>query len=115
MGGNGRRGRRRRPDTRLAAWADVRYFVHMIHVSFSELRRRLAHFMDRAIDDRAPVLVTRQGHEPVVMLAQSDYESMVETLYLKSSPANAARLDEALAQAERGEFIEVDPETMQPL
>ena len=80
----------------------------MIHVSFSELRKRLAHFMDRAVDDRAPLLVTRQGHEPVVMVAQSEYDSMVETLHLKSSPANARQLEDALAEAERGERIEVE-------
>jgi antitoxin YefM len=79
----------------------------MIHVSFSELRRRLAHFMDRAVDDRAPVLVTRQGHEPVVMMAQSEYDGLIETLYLRSTPANAARLDEAIAALDRGEGIEV--------
>jgi antitoxin YefM len=79
----------------------------MLHVSFSDLRKRLAHFMDRAVDDRDAILVTRQGHEPVVMLAQSEYESMLETLHLKSSPANARRLDESIAQAERGEVLEV--------
>jgi antitoxin YefM len=80
----------------------------MIHVSFTDLRKRLAHFMNRAVDDRAPVLVTRQGHEPVVMMAQSDYDSIMETLHLLSSPANARRLEEGLAQAERGEGIEVE-------
>lgn len=81
----------------------------MIHVSFSELRRRLAHFMDRAVDDRAPVLVTRQGHEPVVLLAQSEYEGMMETLYLRSSPENARRLDESIADANAGRnMIEVE-------
>ncbi len=74
----------------------------MIHVSFSELRRRLAHFMDRAVDDRAPVLVTRQGHEPVVMMAQSEYDSMMETLHLRRSPANAQRLSESIAEFEAG-------------
>jgi antitoxin YefM len=83
----------------------------MIHVSFSELRRRLAHFMDRATADRAPILVTRQGSEPVVMLAQSEYEGMMETLHLRRSPANAARLDEAIAQSQAGKLIHVDPET----
>lgn len=87
----------------------------MIHVSFSDLRKRLAHFMDRAVDDRAPVLVTRQGHEPVVLLAQSEYDSMMETLHLRSTLANTRRLEEALAEAERGEGIEVDPDTLQPL
>ena len=62
----------------------------MIHVSFTDLRKRLAHFMDRAVDDRAPVLVTRQGHEPVVMLAQADYESMMETLRDRRPPRESA-------------------------
>ncbi|HEY5722396.1 MAG TPA: type II toxin-antitoxin system prevent-host-death family antitoxin [Allosphingosinicella sp.] len=87
----------------------------MIHVSFSELRRRLAHFMDRATADRSPVLITRQGSEPVVMLAQSEYEGMMETLHLRRSPANAARLDDAIARAEAGDFVEVDPETFKPI
>ena len=87
----------------------------MIHVSFSELRRRLAHFMDRATADRAPILVTRQGSEPVVMLAQSEYEGMMETLHLGRSPVNAARLDEAIVRAEAGDFVEVDPETFRPI
>lgn len=87
----------------------------MIHVSFSELRRRLAFFMDRATADRAPILVTRQGSEPVVMLAQSEYEGMMETLHLRRSPVNAARLDEAIAQSKAGKLIHVDPETFEPI
>ncbi|MCY7280569.1 MAG: type II toxin-antitoxin system prevent-host-death family antitoxin [Sphingomonas bacterium] len=79
----------------------------MIHVSFTDLRKRLAHFMDRAVDDRAPVLITRQGHEPVVMIAQSEYDGMTETLHLLRSPANAARLHEAIADAGRN-MIEVE-------
>ena len=81
----------------------------MIHVSFTDLRKRLAHFMDRAVDDRAPLLVTRQGHEPVVMLAQSEYDSMMETLHLLSTPANARATAEAIADADAGRnMIEVE-------
>ncbi len=79
----------------------------MIHVNFTDLRNKLAHWMDRAEADRVPILVTRQGHEPAVLLAQSDYDSMVETLYLKSSPKNAARIDAAIARFEAGEGIEM--------
>jgi antitoxin YefM len=79
----------------------------MLHVSFTELRKRLAHFMDRAVDDRAPILVTRQGSEPVVMIAQSEYEGMLETLHLGRSPANAARIDEAIAALDAGEGFPV--------
>lgn len=80
----------------------------MIHANFTDFRKRLAHYMDRANDDRDPILVTRQGADPVVVLAQSDYESMLETLHLLSSPANARMLEKGLAEAERGERIEVE-------
>jgi antitoxin YefM len=80
----------------------------MIHVNFTELRNKLAHWYDRANNDRAPILVTRQGHEPIVLIAQSEYDSMVETLYLKSSPANAARLDASIAELNAGKGIERD-------
>jgi antitoxin YefM len=80
----------------------------MIHVNFTELRNKLAHWYDRANNDRAPILVTRQGHDPVVLIAQSEYDSMVETLYLKSSPANAARLDASIAELSAGKGIERD-------
>jgi antitoxin YefM len=87
----------------------------MIHVNFTDLRNRLAHWFDRANNDRAPILVTRQGHEPVVLMAQADYDSMMETLYLKSSPANAARLDASIAEANAGLCVErdlIDPENI---
>ena len=85
----------------------------MIHVSFTELRKRLAHYMDRANADRDAILVTRQGSEPVVMLAQSEYEGMLETLHLRSTPANAMRLNESIAEFEAGKGFEVvwDEET----
>ena len=38
-------------------------------VSYSELRQRLKAHMDRVCADHAPLLVTRQGGEPVVMLS----------------------------------------------
>jgi antitoxin YefM len=80
----------------------------MIHVNFTDLRNKLAHWYDRANNDRVPILVTRQGHDPVVLIAQSEYDSMVETLYLKSSPANAARLDASIAELNAGNGIECD-------
>jgi antitoxin YefM len=80
----------------------------MIHVNFTELRNKLAYWYDRANNDRSPILVTRQGHEPVVLITQSEYDSMVETLYLKSSPANAARLDASIAELSAGKGIERD-------
>ena len=52
------------------------------------------------------VLITRQGSEPAVMIALSEYEGMMETLHLRRSPENARRLDAGIAQAEAGKVLE---------
>ncbi len=73
-------------------------------VSYSELRQNLAKYMDLTVSSRDEVLVTRQGAESVVMMSAHEYDSMVETMHLLSSPANARELMESLAQADADEF-----------
>jgi antitoxin YefM len=80
----------------------------MIHVSYTELRSKLAEYMDRANDDRDTIFVTRQGKEPVVMMAASEFEGWMETVHLLSSPRNAQRLLESIADADAGKFVEHD-------
>jgi antitoxin YefM len=75
-------------------------------VSTSDLRQNLARYLDEVSDTRAPLVVTRQGGSSVVMLAEEEYESLVETVHLLRSPANARRLFESLRQAESGDFVE---------
>ena len=62
--------------------------------------------MDRVVDDRAPVVISRQGAEPVVLVSLADWRSMQETMHLLSSPRNAARLMEGIAQLNAGHASE---------
>ena len=80
----------------------------MIHVSYTDLRKNLAAYMDRANDDRDAIVVTRQGKEPVVMMAASEFEGWMETVRLLSNPRNAQRLIESIADADAGKFVEHD-------
>ena len=80
----------------------------MARVSYTELRNNLSTLMDEVCDSRAPLLVTRQNARSVVMLAEDDYESLMETVHLLRSPANAARLPESIEQANRGDVAEHD-------
>jgi antitoxin YefM len=75
-------------------------------VSYSELRQNLKARMDKVCDDHAPLLVTRQNGEPVVMISLAEYESLEETLHLLSNPANAERLLQSIAHAEAGKLAE---------
>jgi antitoxin YefM len=82
----------------------------MIHVTFTDLRNRLARYFDLALADRAPILITRQGSQPIVMLAQSEYDGIMETLHLISSPTNATRLTESISSANANNFVAFDLE-----
>jgi len=75
--------------------------MHML--SFSDARANLKSAMDRVVADRAPLAITRQRAEGVVMVSQSEWDSIQETLYLLQSPKNAERLIEAVRGLEAGE------------
>lgn len=87
-------------------------------VNFTHMRQNLAAVLDSVIDDAEEVVVTRSGHEPVVVVPLAEYESMKETEYLLRNPANAAMLRQSIAELERGEGTErelVDPETLRDI
>lgn len=71
-------------------------------MSDTESRARYAEVLDGVTDDREPVMITRAGHEPVVIVSLDDYESLRETAHLMRSPANARRLLDAMERLEAG-------------
>lgn len=72
-------------------------------MSYTESRARYAEVLDSVVDDREEVVITRAGHEPVVIVSLADFESLRETAYLMRSPANARRLLDAMERLESGE------------
>lgn len=82
-------------------------------MSYTESRARYADVLDSVTNDREEVVITRAGHEPVVIVSLADYESLRETAYLMRSPANARRLLDAMERLEAGhgqprDLIETD-------
>lgn len=71
-------------------------------MSMSESRANYAATLDSVINDQEEVVVTRPGGEHVVMIPLREYESMRETLYLMSSPANRQRISRSIEQLNRG-------------
>jgi antitoxin YefM len=74
-------------------------------ISFSEAQAEFARTLDTVIDDREETIVVREGHESVVIVALEAYESLEETAYLLSSPANARRLLASINELENGRGI----------
>jgi antitoxin YefM len=71
-------------------------------MTYSESRAKYAETLDSVINDREEVVITRAGHEPVVIVSLDDYQSLKETAYLLRSPENARRLLNAIEQLESG-------------
>jgi antitoxin YefM len=70
--------------------------------TYTNFRQNLKRFLDKVFLDHSPVFVTRSNGEDVVVMAKSDYESMLETFYLLKSPENAARLLKGIEEFEKG-------------
>jgi len=47
--------------------------------SYTESRARYAEVLDSAVDDREVVVVTRSGHDPVVIVSLDEFEALRET------------------------------------
>ena len=86
--------------------------ITMGHVSLSDFRANLASHLDKLEQDRDHLVVSRQGHEPVVVLPLKDWQGMEETLYLLSNPNNAQFLKDSIAELNAGQEIEVEPDSM---
>ncbi|WP_241031815.1 type II toxin-antitoxin system Phd/YefM family antitoxin [Rhodococcus koreensis] len=71
-------------------------------MTYSESRARYAEVLNAVVDDREEIVITRAGHEPVVMVSLDDYESLKETAYLLRSPENARRLLASIDRLESG-------------
>jgi antitoxin YefM len=71
-------------------------------MTYSESRAKYAETLSAVVDDREEVIITRAGHDPVVMVALDDYQSLKETAYLLRSPENARRLLASIDRLEHG-------------
>jgi len=77
-------------------------------MTYSESRAKYAETLNAVVDDREEVVITRAGHEPVVIVSLEDYQSLKETAYLLRSPENARRLLMSIDRLESGQGIEQD-------
>ena len=81
-------------------------------ISYTQARQNLAETMDAVCENHAPIIITRQKAQSVVMMSLEDYNSIQETAYLLSSPANAAHLRNSLVNAHEGRTSQVDLESL---
>ncbi len=67
-------------------------------ITYTAARENLASTMNAVCVDHAPIIITRNRDQAVVLMSLEDYEALQETAYLLRSPANARRLLESVAE-----------------
>jgi len=76
-------------------------------MSISQARDQLFPLVKRVNADHTTIEIVAKDGNAVLMSAE-DYASILETLYLYSTPANIAHLVRSFAQLDAGEVVSVD-------
>ena len=83
----------------------------MQYITLDKLQTNIKTVFTRVSDDREPLAVSLDENRSVVVVDLDDYNSLMETFYLLSNPANAERLREGIRQHREGQrkVIDVTP------
>ncbi len=80
----------------------------MIVANFTEFRTGLKKFLDNVENNHETLVIKRKSGKGTVMISLDEYNSIMETVHLLSSRANADRLFESIRQMKNGETVTHD-------
>lgn len=72
-------------------------------VTYSKARSSLKSILDRVNDDMDVTVISRRDGGDAVVMSHAHYQSIMETMHLLSTPANAAALTRAVQQDRDGQ------------
>lgn len=71
-------------------------------LTYTEARNNLKSVLDSTIDNAEITVIHRRDGEDAILMGRDYYNSLQETLYLLSNPANARALFKAIEQDKAG-------------
>jgi antitoxin YefM len=77
-------------------------------VNFSEARNSLKTVIDQVIEDADYTVIVRRDAPDAVMMSLDTFNSLMETVHLLKSPANAAHLARSIEQYRQGKLTQHD-------
>jgi antitoxin YefM len=75
-------------------------------IAFSEARNNLKSVLDRVVEDADYTIISRRDSADAVVMSLETFNSLLETVHLLKSPANAAHLERSIAQFKQGKTVE---------
>ncbi len=77
----------------------------MIAANFTEFRTDLKRYLDDVEQNNETLIIKRKSGKGTVMISLDEYNSILETVHLLKSKANADRLFESIQQMKDGEVF----------
>lgn len=77
-------------------------------VSFTEARNSLKSVLDSVVNDADTAVITRRDSEDAVVMSLDYFNSLMETVHLLRSPANAEHLNRSIEQFKAGKVTRRD-------
>ena len=74
----------------------------MIAANYTEFRTKLKKYLDRVEDNNETLIIKRATGKGTVVISLDEYNSMMETMHLLSSKANADRLYKSIQEMKEG-------------
>jgi len=80
----------------------------MIAANYTEFRTGLKKFLNSVEEDNETLIIKRGKGKGAVLISLDEYNSIMETVHLLSTKANADRLYESIQQMKEGKGIQKD-------
>ena len=77
----------------------------MIAANYTEFRTGLKKFLDNVEENNETLIIMRGAGKGAVLISLDEYNSIMETLHLLNSKANADRLYKSIDQMKKGKVV----------
>jgi antitoxin YefM len=73
--------------------------------NYTEFRTGLKNYLDEVENNNETLIIKRNTGKGTVLISLDEYNSLIETMHLLSSKANAERLYESIKQVKAGKVV----------
>lgn len=84
-------------------------------VAYTNARNGLASLLDQVSKNSEIVIINRRNKPDVALISKEELDSLLETVYLLRSPANAKDLFQALAESQQMDEANLEPQSIEDL
>ena len=79
-------------------------------ITYTNARNGLASLLNRVSNNQEVVIISRRNKPDVALISKEELDSLLETVYLLRSPANARELFKALEESRQMDDAEIEPQ-----